>query len=465
MVDSSLLRAIASPSLAPFQQGLATGRSFEENRQRNQLFAQQQAEQARTGRARGLAGAALGGIPGVDQGLAQEDPGLALKVFEAIGVAGEARQTQFREDVRVAAGLAQTNPQAAVQSIEQAIQRNESQRIPSPEMRQFLQEFQADPATGAQNLQQLNSVLSPQPGFTLSEGQKRFGAGGGEIAAVAPKTIGFQLDPGEQRFEGGRVVATGAPLPAAVIPPELIANLPPEVASSASAAFAAAGGGKDGVKAAVVQIDKGGEQSRRQASPEIIAQSFPNASPAETQQLQAAMDAAKTTESGLKAAEKVRTEQRRTKKAKTFQTKAIGLLSGILANPQLGDVLGSIEGAIDIRLFSDTEGELIADIEEAKNILTADNLDLMTGVLSESDIKILANLSGGALNRKRTEKRFISDVTQLRDKLSSQQVVTVDDQGAPPVAPPSGRQGGTLMTDAQGNRAFVFPDGSFEEVQ
>jgi hypothetical protein len=34
----------------------------------------------------------------------------------------------------------------------------------------------------------------------------------------------------------------------------------------------------------------------------------------------------------------------------------------------------------------------------------------------------------------------------------------------PAVAPPSGRQGGTLMTDAQGNKAFVFPDGSFEEV-
>lgn len=30
--------------------------------------------------------------------------------------------------------------------------------------------------------------------------------------------------------------------------------------------------------------------------------------------------------------------------------------------------------------------------------------------------------------------------------------------------PPSGRQGGTLMTDASGNKAFVFPDGTFEEV-
>ena len=33
-----------------------------------------------------------------------------------------------------------------------------------------------------------------------------------------------------------------------------------------------------------------------------------------------------------------------------------------------------------------------------------------------------------------------------------------------PTAPPSGRQGGELRVDAAGNRAFVFPDGSFEEI-
>ena len=38
-------------------------------------------------------------------------------------------------------------------------------------------------------------------------------------------------------------------------------------------------------------------------------------------------------------------------------------------------------------------------------------------------------------------------------------------QNTPVNTPPSGRQGGVLSTDAQGNKAFVFPDGSFEEVQ
>lgn len=308
--------------------------------------------------------------------------------------------------------------------------------------------------------------------FTLSPGQQRFGPGGQVIAEVAPKPASFQLKPGEQRFEAGRIVATGAELAPPVIPQALLTGLSPELSSKASAAFTAAGGGGDGIKAFSQVVDKGTEQERRLASPQIIQNSFPQASPSETVQLQAAMDSAKTTEAGLKAAGKVREEQRRNAKGKKFQNRAIELLDNILKSNELEDVIGSIEGAIDFRLFSDEESQVISDIEEAGNILTAGNLSLMSGVLSETDIKIIANLAGGALNRKRSEKRFRADVTKLREKLAAEQVVTVDDVAAErganqqaPTAPPSGREGGQLMTDAQGNRAFVFPDGTFEEVQ
>jgi len=245
------------------------------------------------------------------------------------------------------------------------------------------------------------------PGFTLSQGQQRFDAEGNLIAGVAPKKSDI--------------------VGQAVIPPVLLQGIDPEIASKGSAAFTAAGGGKDGLKAFQDIVDAGTEQQRRLASPGILKASFPQASDAETVQLQAAMDSAKTTETGLKAAGKVREEQRRTKKAKAFQVRAVDLLDKILANDELDDVLGAVEGAIDFRL-QDDEAELISDIEEAGNILTADNMDLMTGVLSESDIKILKNLSGGALNRQRTEERFISDVTELRNKLASTPVVTVDEQ-------------------------------------
>lgn len=329
-----------------------------------------------------------------------------------------------------------------------------------------------------QGILKAGPITKPEAGFTLSPGQQRFGPGGELIAEVAP-----------------RAAERAAAAEQAVIPPVLLTGLDPEIAESGAAAFTAAGGGKDGLAAFQKIVDKGTEQQRRIASPQILQSSFPQASPAETVQLQAAMDAAKTTESGLKAAGKVREEQRRNVKGKKFQVRAIELLEGILFakddegnfitdelgqkidNPELGDVLGSIEGVIDFRL-QDSEAQLIADIEESGNILTAGNLSLMSGVLSETDIKILANLAGGALIRTRSESRFRNDVTKLRDKLAAELILTVDDQAATragvaqqaiptaiPTAPPSGRQGGVLNTDAQGNRAFIFPDGTFEEVQ
>jgi hypothetical protein len=225
------------------------------------------------------------------------------------------------------------------------------------------------------------------------------------------------------------VIASVAPEVGGVveIPQVLLEGLSPVMVKTSAAAYKAAGGGKDGMKAYQLQIDKGTEQERRIASPQILTASFPKASPAEMAQLQGAMDGAKTTESGLKAATAVRVEQRRLVKAKGFQDRAIELLTGILDNDELDDVLGSVEGAIDFR-FQDSEAELIADIEEAGNILTADNLSLMSGVLSESDIKILKNLAGGGLIRTRSSKRFRSDVKKLRDKLSSQMVVTIGDR-------------------------------------
>lgn len=249
----------------------------------------------------------------------------------------------------------------------------------------------------------------------------------------APKAAeGFTLSPGQERFVGGRKVASVAPLAKDVptsteIPAELVIGLDQEIATKGAAAFRAAGGGKDGLKAFNEIVDKGGESQRRAASPQIIKTTFPRASSAELTQLQGVMDAAKTTESGLKEAGKLREEQRRNKKGQAFQEKAIDLMGRILGNDELDDVLGSVEGAIDFRL-QDSEAELIADIEEAANILTADNLSLMSGVLSESDIKILQNLAGGGLNRKRSPARFRNDVTQIMDKLSSQRVTTIDEQ-------------------------------------
>lgn len=323
----------------------------------------------------------------------------------------------------------------------------------------------------ALGLPELRNSISDSP-QTASDDLSTFLAGArAEGFLPAADKAASALDVARTRKLEAETAAITAKGPVTPIPQELLSGLSPDLARKGAAAFTAAGGGKDGFAAFQKIVDTGSEQERRIASPQILSSSFPQASLAEMTQLQSAMDSAKTTESGLKVAAKVRDEQKRTKKAQAFQTRAVALLDKIIVNPELGDVVGSIEGAIDFRL-QDSESELIADIGETQNILTAENMDLMTGVLSESDIALLKNLASGALNRKRSLARFTRDATKMRDKLQSQLVVTIDEQetarnqvrgGAQ--APPSGRQGGRLMTDAQGNRAFVFPDGSFEEVQ
>ena len=371
-----------------------------------------------------------------------------------------------------------SDPANAARHLEEGIA--EVQRLggkPTNMMRD-LQAFQQDPEAAFKQVELGVAATAPeihkaymdskpkQEQFTLSQGQQRFDAAGNIIASSAPKAEAFTLAPGERRIQGGRIVAEGAPLQQTVIPPQLLTGLPDQVAGKASAAYSAAGGGKDGIAAYGKIVDQAGETERRKASPKLIQQSFPDASNAERIQLQSAMDAAKTTDEGLKNAGTIRGQQRQMKKAKVFQKQAVSLLTSIIENPQLPDVTGSIEGAYDTRLFSDSESGLIADIQESVAILTSDNMDLMSGVLSESDLALLKNLSSGALDRKRPASEVIKRATELRNRLDAAIIQTPEERsGATVDAPPSGRKGGVLNTDASGNKAWVFPDGSFEEVQ
>lgn len=196
----------------------------------------------------------------------------------------------------------------------------------------------------------------------------------------------------------------------------LLGNLSPELAQKAQSAYRLAGGGKDGVKALNEIVEKGSEIERRQLAPTILKARFKDATPEEMAQLQSAVDAAKDTESGFKAAAEVRETQRNRKKFIAYQDRAVGLIDRILQNDELEDVLGSFEGTGEAWV-SDKEAAAIADIDELRNILTADNLDLMKGVLSNTDIEILKSLSAGATNRKKGEKLFISDMTNLKERL------------------------------------------------
>jgi len=145
---------------------------------------------------------------------------------------------------------------------------------------------------------------------------------------------------------------------------------------------------------------------------------YPDASPGELNQLSESVKLAKDVPSGIKASRAVREKQKADKKGLQFKDKAIHLLKKIKSSDQIGDVTGSIEGSYDLRA-SQSETDLISDIKEASNILLADNLKMMSGVLSESDIKILRDVAAGGLDRKRSKKEFISNVDRILKALQS----------------------------------------------
>lgn len=204
------------------------------------------------------------------------------------------------------------------------------------------------------------------------------------------------------------------------LPPSFTKNLSPELAQKLNDVWSATGGGDKGMKAVEKALETGSEQERRAMSPTTLKNRFPQADEQEMRQLQAVVDSSKNTENGFKSAAKLRGKQRQKKDFGAFKQKAVGLLQRIIDNPETDDITGSREGqetAEGWSYWTDNEANAVADIQEAKDILTGDNLKLMSGVLSESDIRLLANLAGGALNRLRSDDVFIKDVEELRDKL------------------------------------------------
>jgi|DEB0MinimDraft_3_1074331.scaffolds.fasta_scaffold05755_2 hypothetical protein len=147
----------------------------------------------------------------------------------------------------------------------------------------------------------------------------------------------------------------------------------------------------------------------------------------------------------LKTQEKLKSIQKKDQ----FKSVALDLINKITNSKELPNVLGPLEGSIDFRLEG-SEAELIADIKELESILTGENLDLMTGVLSESDIAILRQIGAGGLNRQRSPKEFKRRLDELKESLSG--------FGKTEFIP------GKVYTDANGNKAKFNKDGTWTEM-
>lgn len=411
-------------------QGLdGLGQVLAESRTAKEEQAKQEAQQQRIAAAQQAARQALqSGDPMLIADVAIEYPELADMLNKQAGIIDDAKK---QDAATFSTQLLAASPEQRAAVYQQRIKQLSDQgRDPSHTMQSY-RDYLADPDKEMRGVETLYKITNPEAYKAYKE----------STLIEAPETrelkqgdriITQQYDPATGKWSdiadasrfnpksGTTVnVGTGGGDKQVMTPPVLLKGLPEDVAAKHDAVYVAAGGGKDGLDAINKLSDKLSEQDRRAQSENILASSFPNATEEEMTQLKSVMDAAENTEAGLKQARTVREDQRRVKKGKQFQGRALSLLRKIVANPQLNDVLGSIEGSIDMRLLSDDEAELIADIEEAGNIMTADNLSLMTGVLSESDIAILKSIAGGGLNRRRSEERFKSDVQAMIDKLSS----------------------------------------------
>lgn len=107
------------------------------------------------------------------------------------------------------------------------------------------------------------------------------------------------------------------------------------------------------------------------------------------------------------------------KKAGSIKEESLRIVRDLLSDKSQ---IHSSVGSFDSKMPSMTESAVDFDnkLDTLRSLLTAENLGLMSGVLSESDLKIIADIGSGQLNKNGSEKEFIAALTRLEEKLSGE---------------------------------------------
>ena len=201
---------------------------------------------------------------------------------------------------------------------------------------------------------------------------------------------------------------TGSPV--SQIPPSLLSNLEDNDRKEAQDLFAAVGGGSDGIKALNELSMRKKERDKSENVGSVLSNLYPDASQEELDRLILTVRQAKDVETGLGLASTLRESQEVKLKGRRVKENALTLAKRILDNKELTAVTGSIQGRGQLGDFRYRNDELetnaIIDINNLRDMLTANNLKMMSGVLSETDIKIIANVAGGGLERQRSPEAF-----------------------------------------------------------
>lgn len=114
------------------------------------------------------------------------------------------------------------------------------------------------------------------------------------------------------------------------------------------------------------------------------------------------------------------------------QEKALEAVDRLLANP---DGVRANRGGVSTLFKNVSSGSIdaAADLETLTSLLTTDNLGLLKGVLSDSDLRLLQNISAGELQG--SDEKTLQALERMRKALSNKVVNarSYDGTGLPPV--------------------------------
>jgi hypothetical protein len=109
-------------------------------------------------------------------------------------------------------------------------------------------------------------------------------------------------------------------------------------------------------------------------------------------------------------------------KGHNIKKTALNLINDLLDEKNLQATLSQF-GSFDRHTPNITQSanDAAARLEQLEDVLTAENLGLMTGVLSETDLKVIANIASGGIKRKVGDKQALKNLLELRKRFSQNQ--------------------------------------------
>jgi hypothetical protein len=171
------------------------------------------------------------------------------------------------------------------------------------------------------------------------------------------------------------------------------------------------------------------------------------------------------------AATKANEATQRQQSIQTEAARAYSLTDSLLNNKSLSAAVGPLDSRLPT--FRSGTADFEADIKELENLLTLGNLNRMTGVLSESDIRILANAASG-LSSSGSEERTRAKLQEIQSRLSQSPGVMQMLQSQQGAQPQAGTRTGTVdrsspaegqtATNPQTGQRVVMRNGQWEPL-